>query len=82
MKRVTLNGIRRRGLIHWKAREWWCRQRVHIWSAEHHAWWRTAAAGYTDQVDEAGEWDFPAAFDHVKHCGPEKKICFDQATSQ
>lgn len=76
MKRVTLNGINRRGLSNWKAREWWCRQRVIIWSQEHCAWWRQDAAGYTTDANAAGVYEFADAYDRTKHCGPEKRIGF------
>ncbi len=51
-------------------------QRVHIWSKEHFAYWRPNAAGYTVMPNEAGVWEFPDAYDQVKHCGPEKEILF------
>lgn len=76
MNRVTLNGIKRRGLIEWKARDWWTRQTVLIWSREHCAWWRPNAWGYTDDAAQAWRVDFPTAYDHTKHCGPEKQIAF------
>ncbi len=75
-KRVTLNGIKRRGLVRWKAREWWLRHRVKIWSAEHCAWWRAGGYGYTAQVECAGAFDFDDAYDRTKHCGPEKRIAY------
>lgn len=76
MKSVTLKGIKRRGLVEWKRREWWCRQTVAIWSQEHSAWWRPEAKGYTDYEEAAWVVDFPTAYDHTKHCGPEKGIVF------
>lgn len=79
MKRVTLIGIQRRGLSNWKAREWWNRRQVVIWSAEHCAWWRPKAQGYTINDDEAGIYDFADAYERTKHCGPEKRIMFYEA---
>lgn len=76
MKRITLNGIKRRGLIEWKSREWWNGQTVSIWSREHLAWWRPEAKGYTTDAMEAWAIDFPTAYDYTKHCGPEKKIIY------
>jgi hypothetical protein len=76
IKRVTLFGIKRRGLARWKAREWWCRQTVAIWSHEHTAWWRHNGMGYTDDPEQAWSVDFPTAYEHTKHCGPEKHIVF------
>jgi hypothetical protein len=76
MEEVTLNGIKRRGLVEWKGREKWARRRVRIWSREHRAWWRPEGKGYTDDPDSAWIVDFPTAYDHTKHCGPEKKIIF------
>lgn len=34
MKRVTLNAIKRIGLVDWKGREWWSRRTVTIWIAK------------------------------------------------
>jgi hypothetical protein len=76
MKYITLNGIKRKGLINLKSREWWARQTVSIWSGEHAAYWRPDAQGYTTLKREAWNIDFPTAYDHVKHCGPEKQIIF------
>lgn len=76
MKRVTLNGINRVGLKHWRAREWWWRQQVRIWSAEHAAWWRPLGHGYSIKDQNAGIWSFPAAYAMTKHCGPEKRIAY------
>jgi hypothetical protein len=76
MPRVKLNGIRRRGLIEWRARAAWCDRHVLIWSNEHGAYWRPSAQGYTDDVNQAWVLPFPDAFEEVKHCGPEKRIEF------
>ena len=76
MASVTLTGIKRRGLMAWKARKWWVDKRVRIWSREHYAWWRPNAYGYTIREEEAGVWNFPDAYDSTKHCGPEKKIMY------
>lgn len=61
MKRVTLNGIKRRGLVNWRAREWWLRKEVRIWSAEHAVWWRPSCCGYTVKDEEAGIFNFAEA---------------------
>lgn len=76
MKRVTLNGIKRRGLTEWNRRVWWSGRIVTIWSREHGAWWRPEAQGYTLDRKEAWAVDFPTAYDYTKHCGPEKRIVF------
>jgi hypothetical protein len=76
MQRVTLNGIQRRGLANWRARDKWLNRRVSIWSREHTAWWQPGGHGYTDKAEEAGTWDFADAYETTKHCGPEKKIVF------
>jgi hypothetical protein len=76
VKRVTLVGIQRRGLVNWKAREKWIGRQVSIWSREHQAWWRPNAQGYTDDAAQAGVWDFADAYDITKHCGPEKRIVY------
>lgn len=74
--RVTLNGIKRRGLVNWKARERWVDRLVHIWSDEHGAWWRPNGIGYTMKTAEAGIYPFPDAWDATKKLGPEKRIVF------
>jgi hypothetical protein len=74
VKSISLIHIKRVGLADWRGREWWARQQVRIWSQEHCAWWRPEAQGYTDKDAEAWVVDFPTAYDHTKHCGPEKKI--------
>lgn len=53
--------------------------RVRIWSAEHHAYWRTDAHGYTIHADEAGEWSLEAAHALTRSCGQEKSIRFEDA---
>ena len=79
MARITLRGIKRRGLVNWKGREWWLSQNVRIWSREHRAWWRDGANGYTVNMTEAGIFPFADAYERTKHCGPEKQIAFDTA---
>lgn len=74
-KRVTLIGIKRAG-SGWRAREWWLRQTVRIWSKEHRAWWRDQGNGYTVKMTEAWLVDFPTAYAHTEHCGPEKQIVY------
>ena len=76
MKNVTLKGIRRVGLARWKGREWWNGKKVHIWTDEHCGWWRQKAQGYTENLDEAGVYDFADAYKRTKHCGPEKRIIY------
>lgn len=74
--RVTLNGIKRRGLTKWADRLNWIGRPVAIYSGQHRAWWRWGACGYTDDINQAGEWKFEDAYDRTKHCGPEKRIEF------
>src|SRR5712691_6450786 len=76
MRSISLFHINRVGLSQWKAREWWCRQSVMIWSQEHRAWWRPQALGYTNLKREAWVVNFPTAYDQTKHCSPEKKISY------
>lgn len=75
--RVTLNGIKQRGLANWKAREAWFRKNVRIWSDEHQAWWRPNRAGYTAYREAAGIYTFAEAWDATEGCGPEKKIVYE-----
>jgi hypothetical protein len=75
-KTISLCHIKRVGLVCWKNREWWARRNVFIWSQEHHAWWRPDGCGYTNDIAQAWNVDFPTAYDHTKHCGPEKKISY------
>jgi hypothetical protein len=74
--RVTLNGIKRRGLANWRAREQWLCRQVWIWSAEHRAWWGSGRCGYFTNLSSAGVYNFAEAYDATKHCGPEKRIEF------
>ena len=78
--RVTLNGIKRRGLAEWKGRERWLRHNVRIWSQEHRAWWRPKYQGYTGDTSQAGIYTFQEAYDGTKHCGPEKRIVYYAVT--
>ncbi len=78
--RVTLNGIKRRGLDVWKGRAQWAHRRVLIWSDEHHAWWRPDYCGYTVHVAAAGIYSFADAWTATKHCGTEKRIAFQAVT--
>ena len=80
IERVTLNGIKRRGLAAWKGRERWAHRKVQIWSGEHRAWWRAGGCGYVLTRDRAGVYDFADAWEATKHCGPEKKIAFYPVT--
>ncbi len=82
MKRVTLVGIKRRGLSNWKAREWWLGRKVSIWSAEHAAWWRPEAKGYTSFQSESWVVDFATAYQHTAHCGHEKRISYYAVSSK
>jgi hypothetical protein len=36
-----------------------------LWSNKHSMWWRPNAAGYTDNIAEAGRYTQPAAVQHV-----------------
>jgi len=75
-KTISLCHINRIGLSEWRNRERWSRCNVRIWSGEHRLWWRTNACGYTDDKQEAWVIDFPTAYEHTRHCGPEKKISY------
>lgn len=48
--------------------------KVLIWSGEHNAYWRPAAAGYTVRLSAAGIYDRAEAESLTSHCGPEKRI--------
>ena len=71
---MTLNGIERRGLANWKARDRWVGRKVRIWSAEHRAWWRPDRCGYTIHLEADGVYDFAEAWAATVGCGPEKRI--------
>lgn len=49
---------------------------VHIYSAEHGAYWRRGNAGYTQDTGEAALYRLAVAFDITCHCGPEKRIYY------
>ena len=36
-----------------------------IWSWEHHAWWAPNQQGYTEQLEQAGRYNFAEAADIV-----------------
>ena len=55
----------------------WRGKQVRILSTEHRAWWRPGRCGYTDQVSEAGIYDFDDALSNTRGCGPEKGIVFE-----
>ena len=69
--KITLNGIKR---THNGISTKWLARKVYIWSREHGAYWRPEAAGYTDDKDQAGIWDFQKAYLTTQHCGREKHI--------
>ena len=75
--RLTLAGIRRtgQGLGSAKCRAFAGREVV-IWSDQHGAWWRKDAAGYTDDISQAGVYQFEDAYARTSHCGPEKEISY------
>lgn len=52
-------------------------RRCWIWSDEHKAYWRSDAAGYTENREEAGTYDFDDAWVHVETCGPKKKLSLE-----
>jgi hypothetical protein len=74
--RITLYGIKRRGLANLKSREWWLGRRVSIWSREHAAWWGANGCDYTRDLDKAGILDFADAYDRTKYSVQEKKILY------
>jgi hypothetical protein len=49
-------------------------EQVHIFSAEHGAYWRPGACGYTNDVTEAGLWLREEAESRIKGSGTEKKL--------
>lgn len=51
--------------------------KVHIYSREHHAWWRAAGSGYTTDVRDAGVYTFEDAWRRSSHCDPEKGIEYE-----
>lgn len=57
-----------------------CDKQVFIWSGEHGAYWGPNRAGYYDR-DRAGIYSFREAYACTAHCGPEKKIAYEVASS-
>lgn len=56
----------------------WAGRLVQIYSIEHGAYWRRGGAGYTEKLEDAGDWTFENALRLVRHCGPEKGIQLHQ----
>lgn len=79
---ISLRYLKRVGLVNFKKREWWLKQKVFVWSQEHNAFWRPDASGYTMAEAEAGVYDFADAYERTEHCGPEKKISYIAARTQ
>lgn len=52
---------------------------VHIWSGQWNAWWRESGNGYVEDIAGAGVFTAQDAWDHVKDCGPEKRISLVEA---
>ena len=50
--------------------------KVHIWSGQWGAFWRSNARGYTYNKQDAGIYDIKEAWKKVSHCGLEKQISF------
>lgn len=48
-----------------------------LWSNKHNAWWRPASAGYTDSIEEAGDYTEAEAVARVKQsalCGDRNQV--------
>ena len=54
--------------------------KVYIWSAEHRAWWRSEASGYTNDIESAGIYEIDNAWGKVMHCDKSKRIIIYEAT--
>lgn len=50
--------------------------KVHIWSDEHGAYWRSNRCGYTTEKEQAGVYTIEDAWNAVSHVGIEKRISF------
>jgi hypothetical protein len=50
--------------------------KVHIYSGQWGAWWRSNGCGYTDAIELAGIYSIEDAWKRVSHCGLEKRISF------
>jgi len=48
--------------------------RYYIWSFEHNGWWRPHRHGYTQDIKEAGEYNFNNAFLIVQECNSYGEI--------
>ena len=55
---------------------------VRIYSAEWGAYWRGTGQGYTETPAESAVLSFDAAFCMTSHCGPEKKIEYENASER
>lgn len=58
----------------------WAGVPVKIYSNEHGYYWRGSGQGYTSWPAESDTRTLAEAFDTTKHCGPEKRIQFHDAT--
>lgn len=52
-----------------------------IWSGEHGSWWSAEGRGYTRVRERAGRYTIGQAYEHARHCGPEKQIAFERLTA-
>ena len=55
-------------------------KQVFIWSGEHSAYWGSNRAGYYDK-SAAGVYPFSEAYASTSHCGSEKRIAYELAST-
>jgi len=49
----------------------------YIWSYRHSAWWRTERSGYTDKLEDAGQYDEKDSAEIVLHALPGANVAVD-----
>lgn len=69
--RIALESLHRRPAL----RQYLDGCTCNIYSGEHRAYWGQEYCGY-HYLENAGSYRFKDAWEHSKHCGPEKKIVY------
>lgn len=77
MKSISLEDVKKKTFVSGSLEDWIGKD-VRIWSGEHGAWWRPEARSYTDDINQAWVLKFEKAVNTTEHCGPEKKISYQE----